>query len=67
MEKYYVNDNELKDGNYEIHTATCAQLPNPYDLTFLGEFSHTKFAIAEAKKMNYNPIPCKHCGLNYEI
>jgi len=64
MEKYYVNDSQQVDGSYEIHKSTCEKLPDPYELTFLGEFSHSKFAIAEAKKMNFDPIPCKHCGLN---
>ncbi len=67
MEKYYVNDIKEIDGNFEVHKATCEKLPNPYELTFLGEFSNAKFALAQAKKMNFNPIPCQHCGLNYEL
>lgn len=62
MEKYYLHDNELPDGSYEIHTSNCSKLPSQLDLTFIGEFSHTKLAIAEAKKINYNSVPCEHCG-----
>ncbi len=62
MDKYYLHDNELPDGSYEIHKATCLKLPSQLDLTFIGEFSHTKFAIAEAEKINVKSVPCAYCG-----
>lgn len=55
---------ELPDGSYEIHKATCLKLPSQLDLTFLGEFSHTKHALVEAEKLNVKTVPCVYCDRN---
>lgn len=64
MDKYYLHNNELPDGSYEIHKATCLKLPTHLDLTFIGEFSHSNLAIVEAEKINVKTVPCIYCDRN---
>ncbi len=64
MDRYYLHVMELLDGSYEIHKANCLKLPTHLDLTFLGEFSNTKLALAEAEKLNVKTVPCIYCERN---
>jgi hypothetical protein len=50
MAKYYVNKNAQSNGDHEVHVSTCSFLPDTENRLYLGEFSHCRNAVAEAKK-----------------
>lgn len=66
MANYYLNHNQQQNGDYEVHTGTCAWLPNETNREYLGEFSHCSYAVAEAKRRHpfwHRINGCKHCCL----
>ncbi len=63
MAKYYVNDNPAKSGDYEVHKFGCSWLAKLFSITYLGNFSGCKEAVAKAKKDYYvNSNGCEYCS-----
>ena len=48
--RYYVNKNAQANGDHEVHTASCAFLPDPDNRLYLGDFTNCRDAVKEAKK-----------------
>jgi len=51
MPKFYINKNQQPSGDYEVHQeGICSHAPEIKNRIPLGEFSHCKYAVQEAKK-----------------
>ena len=62
MAKYYVNKKAQSDsGDHEVHVSTCSRLPEVENRLYLGEFSHCRSAVAEAKKTYPQSNGCYYC------
>lgn len=65
MAYYYLNKNQQANGDYEVHTGTCAWLPSEANREYLGEFAYCSGAVGEAKRRHpswYRINGCKHCS-----
>jgi hypothetical protein len=58
---YYVNKNEQRNGDHEVHADGCSWMPNPENKQNLGEFSNCQDAVKEAKKTFPQSNGCKYC------
>jgi hypothetical protein len=65
MDTYYVNKNEKKNGDHEVHRHSCESLPEEKDLESLGAFPTCQEAVKKAKKIypkiDGSAICCKTC------
>ena len=59
--RFYVNKNAQNNGQHEVHCATCNWLPDVDNRLYLGEFSTSKQAVAEAKKYYNHVDGCAFC------
>lgn len=64
MKKYYLNNNQQSNGDYEVHSEDCKYLPYEHNRTYLGMFYNCKDAVAEAKRLYpYRKINgCYYCS-----
>ena len=62
MTLYYVNKNTQVNGDNEVHTSTCAWLPNIENRTYLGNFTNCSQAVIEAKKYYLYANGCYYCS-----
>jgi len=62
MSVYYVNKRAQDNGDHEVHTSTCAFLPSSENRQYLGEFSHCRSAVQEAKKYYLKSNGCARCS-----
>ena len=64
MARYYVNKNAQSNGDHEVHTTGCKYLPFPENRVYLGDFSHCRGAVAEAKRRypRWNINGCYYCS-----
>ncbi|TFD96437.1 hypothetical protein E2605_09735 [Dysgonomonas capnocytophagoides] len=51
MKKYYLNNNQQSNGDYEVHSEDCKYLPYEHNRTSLGMFYNCKDAVTEAKRL----------------
>lgn len=49
---FYFNDTPDSKGNHEVHTDSCAYLPDKLNRTYLGTYHDCHIAITQAKN-NY--------------
>ena len=62
MEGYYVNRNQQRSGDYEVHKGNCYWLSLVTDSLFLGYFTNCQDAVALASAFGYTPSNgCVHC------
>ncbi|NDV70264.1 hypothetical protein D0T66_15275 [Dysgonomonas sp. 25] len=63
MKKYYLNNNQQSNGDYEVHCEGCSYLPYEHNRTYLGMFSNCRDAVAKAKSLYpYRKINgCHYC------
>lgn len=50
MANYYVNKNAQDNGDHEVHQEGCQFMPNTENRIYLGNFSHCREAVQEARK-----------------
>lgn len=62
MTKYYVNEISQPNGDYEVHTKNCDNLPEVRNRKYLGEFSNCQKAVKEAKKHFEQVNGCYYCS-----
>lgn len=62
MAKYYVNNNQATNPglHHEVHKDGCDKMPS--DKNYLGEYSHCKPAVEEAKKQYTDADGCRICS-----
>ena len=60
-ERFYVNKNAQSNGDHEVHVLSCSFLPAAENRIYLGEFSHCRYAVAEAKKTYRESNGCYFC------
>ena len=60
--RYYVNKNAQANGDHEVHTASCAFLPDPDNRLYLGDFTNCRDAVKEAKKHYRQSDGCYYCS-----
>ena len=60
MNKYYVNNNEQLNGDYEVHKEGCSYMPTD-NYTYLGMFSNCCDAVEKAKDYHRQVDGCYHC------
>lgn len=60
--RYYVNKNAQGDGFHEVHTVSCAWLPDIENRIYLGDFSNGKDAVKVAKQYYSNVDGCYYCN-----
>lgn len=63
MTHYYVNRQAQANGDHEVHTASCAVLPNEQNRLYLGDFSTCRDAVAAAKRQYPQSNGCFYCSL----
>lgn len=61
MAIYYVNKNAQSNGDHEVHTSSCSDLPNSDNRIYLGNFDTCAEAIREAKKRYDDVDGCYYC------
>ncbi|WP_163709387.1 hypothetical protein [Mangrovibacterium lignilyticum] len=61
MTNYYVNKNSQHNGDHEVHSSSCLNLPAEFNRIFLGCFADCKSAVKEAKKTYPKSNGCYHC------
>lgn len=59
---YYVNNNEQKNGDHEVHASGCDWLPDLGNRSYLGYFSSCAAAVNEAKKIFKQSNGCYYCS-----
>ena len=59
--KYYLNKNEQKNGDHEVHIPSCSVLPETQNGIYLGNFDNCSSAIIEAKKYYPQSNGCFYC------
>lgn len=64
MPVYYLNERPQPSGEREVHTASCAWLPNKENRIPLGNHPTCHGAIHEARKYYQNVDGCAHCCPN---
>lgn len=62
MAQYYVNTVKQANGDNEVHVSTCMYLPSEPNKHYLGLFANCTGAIAEARRLGYNPNGCAYCS-----
>lgn len=59
--RFYVNKKAQRNGDHEVHRATCSWLPELENRQYLGDFATSQQAVREAKKY-YNQVNgCYYC------
>lgn len=61
MASYYVNKEEQKNGDHEVHVASCSYLPGTANRLYLGEFDNCEDAVAAAMKIYPQSNGCYFC------
>ena len=64
MHRYYVNRQAQTNGDHEVHKAGCDgehPMPSKENQLYLGDFSHCKYAVIEAKKTYKQSNGCYWC------
>ena len=62
MTDYYVNKNARESGDHEVHQRACGFLPSPECCIYLGDFTHCRQAVAEARNYYHRADGCYHCS-----
>jgi len=61
MKLYFINRNPNQDDQYELHIASCNQLPNIFNRRCIGDYSTNQEALQETKKKYPKVIYCSYC------
>ena len=64
MSDYYVNRNAQRNGEHEVHEATCYWLTLVRSRLFLGAFATCNGAVTKAKQTYPTANGCFHCSPN---
>jgi hypothetical protein len=62
METYYVNMNAQDNGDHEVHTSECKNLPHPENRIYLGVFDNCNDAVRKAKEHYSRSNGCYYCS-----
>lgn len=62
MALYYVNKNQQRNGDHEVHKEGCSYMPNLENREYLGDYSSCRPAVTEAKKRYPKANGCAHCS-----
>lgn len=62
MARYYVNKNAQSNGDHEVHRYDCSFLPAAENRIYLGDFSHCRYAVTEARKHYSKVNGCYFCS-----
>ena len=62
MARYYVNQNQQRNGDHEVHREGCSYMPNAANCTYLGEHSSCASAVVAAKRLYRQSNGCYYCS-----
>lgn len=62
MAHYYVNNHAQRNGDQEVHEATCSFLPEPENRTYLGTHLNCKEAVKKAREYYSRVNGCYYCA-----
>lgn len=60
MDRYYVNNNQQRNGDHEVHKHGCGWMPA--NVTYLGSFSSCVPAVQAAKRIYPQSNGCYFCS-----
>ena len=60
--RYYVDLNEERESDHEVHTAACPNVPMPEHRLFVGDFDTCAPAIEAARKYFATAKGCEQCS-----
>ncbi|MCW8878610.1 MAG: hypothetical protein OQJ89_09825 [Kangiellaceae bacterium] len=58
---YYVNRSSRSEGQHEVHTSSCPDLPEGEETEILGSYSSVQEALKEALYGYERVVKCKWC------
>lgn len=61
MPSYYANKNDQSNGDHEVHTGSCAFLPDSQNRIYLGEHPSCRPAVQAAKTHFTQVNGCYYC------
>lgn len=61
MARYYVNNNQQRNGDHEVHELGCSFMPTE-NRTYLGELQNCASAVYEARKHHRQVNGCFYCA-----
>lgn len=59
---YYVNKNAQSNGDHEVHTTGCSDMPKEENRIFLGSFETCSEAVIAAQKHYTKVNGCFYCS-----
>ena len=59
MPGYYVDHNEKRNGDHEVHVIGCSRFP--VERLYLGEFADAEAAVKEARRFYRQVAVCARC------